>query len=607
MTTRLATSNYFARNLEQLQRRQVSMDRAQLEISTGKKIVRPSDDPTGANTVIRLQKEIDVSERYIESQNSARRYNNVAETQTESMTNTLFRTQELMTQAINGSLDAGALRALGRELSARGDEFFSQINSKNAAGDYIFSGYQTNTPSYDLDIFGFAMYQGDNGQRPLLVAPNTEVFANDTANSFVDNLESDYGYFEADSDKLSVGVVSDPAEFRSPAFPETTYQIRFNAAGDGYDILDLGLDGPNQLLGTVTNYLPGEPITVKGVSFKTDATNPPVANEVFNVEPQRESEIINYRINFLAGNQYEVVNLDTNRVESGPINYTMGDVISYGGREFPSDPAAAVPVAGTSFDFGVPSKNTHWVMDQAAEATEISGGYYSATGNDVPFRSIDLGAPAGDLFPPSHPLYAAGTTGAMTIPANTGNARLNGGNLIHPDDNIIGDYRLSFLDTTGDGNADTARMDEIDPVTKRIKPRTDGDTYEVKFDPGEKLVIGGVEFDVQGVPDPGDTFEIDRPENSRRTELMSVLLEEIDQGLITTGNTRSAIGARLNIVDNMEKAQLNFQEVSKETLANIEEIDIYEAVNNLESSRLALQAAQQSFAQIQSLSLFNYI
>jgi flagellin-like hook-associated protein FlgL len=122
--TRIATSNYFARNVLQLQIRQADLDRAQYELSTGKRIINPSDDPTGANTVIRLKKEIQVSSRYIASQDSARRYNNIEETQLDSMMNTLYRAQELITQSINGSLDQGSLNALGNELTARGSEFF---------------------------------------------------------------------------------------------------------------------------------------------------------------------------------------------------------------------------------------------------------------------------------------------------------------------------------------------------------------------------------------------------------------------------------------------------------------------------------------------------
>lgn len=604
---RIATSNYFARNLIQLQTRQSNLDRAQEELAKGKKIINPSDDPTGANTIIRLKKELEVSERYLASQDSARRYNNVAETQIESMTNTLYRTQELMTQAINGALDPGALSALGQEMSARGREFFSEVNAKNAAGDFIFSGYQTDKQTYELDVFGFANYQGDNGKRELLVAPNTRVSANETANQFADNLASDYGYFEANSTKLSTGVVTNPSEFRSPSFPDVTYQIQFNAAADGYDIVDTSLDPANQLIKSVTGYLPGDVITVQGITFKTDATDPPVANETFDITPQATSEITNYRVDFVAAGEYEIVNLDTNRVEFGPETFVMGDTISYGGRVFPSDPAAPLPAVGTSFEFGVPSKNTHWVIEQASESMNIYGSAFTAVANDTALRSIDLNATPADLLPPSHPLYVPGTSGAMTIPANTGNATLTGGNILYPDDNEIGDYRMSFLDTTGDGAIDVVRMDEIDPVTKRIKPKPDGQTYESSYDPNGNLEIAGIGFNILGTPAAGDTFEVIRPESSRRTEVMSVLLQEIDQGLVNTGNARSSIGAKLNIVDNMEQAQLNFREITTSTLANVEEIDIYEAINNLESSKLALQAAQQSFAKIQNLTLFNYI
>jgi flagellar hook-associated protein 3 FlgL len=195
----------------------------------------------------------------------------------------------------------------------------------------------------------------------------------------------------------------------------------------------------------------------------------------------------------------------------------------------------------------------------------------------------------------------------MTIPVNTGTGQLSGGNIIYPDENVVGDYRISFLDNSGNGIPDTVRMDEIDPVTKRLKPQPEGNTFTTGYTEGEPIVLAGIEYDVAGTPAIGDTFEVSRPENNRRADVMGVLLEEIDQSLLTVGNVRSEVGARLNIVDNMEQAQLNFQQVTYSTLASIEEVDIYEAVNNLETSKLALSAAQQSFVKIQNLSLFNYL
>ncbi|MBU2884066.1 flagellar hook-associated protein FlgL [Psychrosphaera sp. B3R10] len=607
MATRIATANYFQRNVAQLQTRQANLDRAQLELSTGKKIINPSDDPTGANTVIRLKKEIQVSDRYLASQDSARRYNSVSETQLDSMTNTLYRSQELLTQAINGAYDSAALQALGNEIGARVSEFMGQVNATNSAGDYIFSGYQTTSPAYEIDQFGFAQYQGDEGIRDLLIAPNTYVDANATGNAFVDNLTSDYGYFTPSSDKLSTGTVTNPSAFRSPAFPETTYQIQFNATGDGYDIIDLGLDPANQVLDSVTGYLPGDEITVQGITFQTNGSNPPVAGETIDLSPQRDSELSNFEVNFTAAGEYEIVDLDRNKVVAGPVPFVMGDTIEWGGRKFPSDPAAALPAVGTSFTFGEPTKNTQWVMSQASNSMTINGSRFVATANDEALNSVDLNTPPGDLLPPDHPLYTPGTSGSMVIPANTGTGILSGGIVLYPEDNVIGDFRISFIDTIGDGVADSVRMDEIDPVTKRIKPQPEGQSFDTEFTSGEAIVVAGIEYEVTGTPAVGDTFEVARPENSRRVEVLGMLLHELDQGLVTTGNTRSEIGSRLNIVDNMEQAQLNFQSITISTLATLEEVDIYEAVNNLETSKVALQAAQQSFVKIQNLSLFNYL
>ena len=63
----------------------------------------------------------------------------------------------------------------------------------------------------------------------------------------------------------------------------------------------------------------------------------------------------------------------------------------------------------------------------------------------------------------------------------------------------------------------------------------------------------------------------------------------------------------MNSIDNEEQAQLLFKETTKVTLAEIEEIDIYEAVTNLENSRVGLQASQQAFSRVQNLTLFDYI
>ena len=45
----------------------------------------------------------------------------------------------------------------------------------------------------------------------------------------------------------------------------------------------------------------------------------------------------------------------------------------------------------------------------------------------------------------------------------------------------------------------------------------------------------------------------------------------------------------------------------KETLSELQDLDYAEAISRLNIQMLALQAAQQTFAKTQSMSLFNYL
>jgi len=55
---RIGTQNFYDRSLFSMQTRQADLDRAQEELSTGKQILKPSDDPVASNSIIKLKKEI---------------------------------------------------------------------------------------------------------------------------------------------------------------------------------------------------------------------------------------------------------------------------------------------------------------------------------------------------------------------------------------------------------------------------------------------------------------------------------------------------------------------------------------------------------------------
>lgn len=72
-------------------------------------------------------------------------------------------------------------------------------------------------------------------------------------------------------------------------------------------------------------------------------------------------------------------------------------------------------------------------------------------------------------------------------------------------------------------------------------------------------------------------------------------------------NIRSSIGSRLQATDDAQ-SQLSAQALQlKSTVSDLRDVDYAEAASRLTQQLTGLQAAQQTFAKVQSLSLFNYI
>lgn len=502
--TRIATANYFDRNLVNLQQRQTGLDRAQLELSTGKKIIRPSDDPTGANSAIRLRKEIEVSDRYITSQDSAERFNMLSESMAKSMTDSIFRAEELMLQSINGSMDANSLKAIAGELEQILQQFEGLSNTTNSNGDFIFSGFQTTTQTYVQDDFGYQRYQGDDGQREVLVASGFQVKVNDPASSFIENVPSSNASFlptpnaaNTSNSQISLGFVTRQSEYQNNT-PSAPLTVNFIAGAPAGQVRVEVLDSGGTALG---------------------------------MEPNKAAFI----------------------------DITPGDSVEFNGIEF-STQANPPPVAGDSFQFeSSPNTSIMWTLQRTIDAMTMTSSSYTSTANV----------------------------------GNGSGAILTGGNIVDPANNhITDDYTVNIV--AG------GQYEVYDSSGGLVEGPVD-------YTSENKIKFRGVEFNISGTPAVGDTFHIDRPAAEARNELVGGLITELKAGMTSIDNARSEMGARLNAIDKEQNAQYRFLEVTKSTLANVEEIDIYQAITNLELERTGLQASQQSFAQIQNLSLFNYL
>ncbi len=128
-------------------------------------------------------------------------------------------------------------------------------------------------------------------------------------------------------------------------------------------------------------------------------------------------------------------------------------------------------------------------------------------------------------------------------------------------------------------------------------------------------VFGAIALDGAGVPlasdDPGYTENVfgtlgqlaDALESGDLSALNPI--ERIDAALDRVVNVVSAIGSRVNAVENNLDMHDAYLVKMEETLSSINDLDYAEAISRFNLEQVGLQAAQQAFIKIQGLSLFN--
>lgn len=158
---RLTSSTMGDRLIADLQRSYTRMATTQEQISTGKRVNRPSDDPLAAAQARLRTSDLEGIKRSQDSVASASGWLSATESGLSSVRDVVARANELALQGANGSTDQNARNAIADELDQLVKSAKDAMNVK--FGDaYIFSGTKSDVPPYAAAT-GDA-YQGDSGR-----------------------------------------------------------------------------------------------------------------------------------------------------------------------------------------------------------------------------------------------------------------------------------------------------------------------------------------------------------------------------------------------------------------------------------------------------------
>jgi flagellar hook-associated protein 3 FlgL len=187
---------------------QQRLDEIQQQLSTGRRIDRVSQDPSGGTLALEHRNTIGFESQMRRNLSSGLAFINASEAALDGVTESLQRMRELTVQAANDTLSTQERQNISIEVDQLTMHVVQMANT-NFAGAYVFSGQKTDQPAYQVNyaIPGAPatsfVYQGDTGLRVRRVSLNDTAAVNIPGSTVFGNLFNDLMGLRND---LSVGA-----------------------------------------------------------------------------------------------------------------------------------------------------------------------------------------------------------------------------------------------------------------------------------------------------------------------------------------------------------------------------------------------------------------
>lgn len=151
--------------------------RAQLQVSSGKRILKPSDDPAGSTLMLSFKRSLASSTRYSEAIVSGRTMLDSGASNLQDATGILTEARALVLQGMNAPLDPRDRQLLAGEIALIRDRMIDIANAQ--IGDrHLFSGTATGERPFQEEVVGgkrIVSYHGNDEAQELLVGQGITV------------------------------------------------------------------------------------------------------------------------------------------------------------------------------------------------------------------------------------------------------------------------------------------------------------------------------------------------------------------------------------------------------------------------------------------------
>lgn len=207
---RISTGTIYDANVAALNQLQGKLLHTQQQITAGRRILTPADDPANAARALEISQSDATNTQYAVNRNEANHFLSLSEDVLKSVTTLLQDVKTTAVAAGGGALTASDKLSLATDLRGRLEELLGLANSTDGIGNYLFSGFQGKTQPFANSTSG-TQYMADDGQRLIQVSSTRQMAATDSGADIFMRIKNGNGTFIASAASGPVTLSSSAA------------------------------------------------------------------------------------------------------------------------------------------------------------------------------------------------------------------------------------------------------------------------------------------------------------------------------------------------------------------------------------------------------------
>lgn len=180
MSLRITQGMLFDRALLDVRSGLLDRLRIQEQVATGRRVNRPSDDPSAALRILPLRARIQDFGRILENVDLARESLDLGAAALEDASEIMQRLREVTVEGANGSKSESDRKSMAAEVDQLLQQMLGVANARRADG-HLFGGARTEVSPFELVVDGGGsrvVYRGDGGRTRVEVAPGVSTAIN---------------------------------------------------------------------------------------------------------------------------------------------------------------------------------------------------------------------------------------------------------------------------------------------------------------------------------------------------------------------------------------------------------------------------------------------